>query len=470
MTDWFDRIRLGIRIPVIVERLLTPYQRRSLNSIGRFSHVKVGRRLLLDVSIISRHDAGTGIQRVVRAIFNELQANVGERFILCPVAATRKRSYSHVTWNGAGNSEEIGSRVNVKPGDVFLGLDFSTHAVARHYRQLADWKQRGARLYFIVHDLLPEQYPDWFSTAAVLAYRRWIKAVALLADCVFCNSDDTEERFFAHCKDRYALLRDDLHTLVLPMGWDIASTTPTTGFSSDYQAVLSEIGRRSSILMVGTLEPRKGHAQVLDAFEKLWLSGQDCNLVIVGRSGWKTDSLQNRIREHSEFGYRLFWLADASDEALIGLYKNCHGVIIASMAEGYGLPMIEAIGYRKPILARELPVFREQAEKTGVGHRHSSISAHDKFGGNVAHSFIGTEEININSTVAPIEFFATYRNDELASILNDWINRVRYSPVRFSSSSVFPTWNDTAIALLGALDSDFCPVDLSCEEDEISHA
>lgn len=53
-------------------------------------------------------------------------------------------------------------------------------------------------------------------------------------------------------------------------------------------------------LSARTLEPRKGHAQVLDAFEQLWPLGVDANLVIVGKQGWMVDELVARLRSHLE--------------------------------------------------------------------------------------------------------------------------------------------------------------------------
>jgi glycosyltransferase involved in cell wall biosynthesis len=108
--------------------------------------------------------------------------------------------------------------------------------------------------------------------------------------------------------------------------------------------------------MVGTLEPRKGHAEVLAAFELLWSTGVEMNLAIVGRPGWKTEDLQDTLRNHPLLRKRLFWFWNATDEEVERLYQACTGVVVASRAEGFGLPLIEALGYGKPVLARDIPV------------------------------------------------------------------------------------------------------------------
>jgi glycosyltransferase involved in cell wall biosynthesis len=114
--------------------------------------------------------------------------------------------------------------------------------------------------------------------------------------------------------------------------------------------------------MVGTIEPRKGHDKALAALEVLWnkpLLNENFKLLVVGRPGWKTGSLQKLLRQHPENKRRLRWIDDASDEYLDKLYQASWGVLMPSRGEGFGLPIIEAATYAKPILARDLPVFRE---------------------------------------------------------------------------------------------------------------
>jgi glycosyltransferase involved in cell wall biosynthesis len=65
--------------------------------------------------------------------------------------------------------------------------------------------------------------------------------------------------------------------------------------------------------MVGTIEPRKGYAQALDAFEAIWRDGCPIQLVIVGRIGWKVESLVARLRSHEQIGDRLRWFDSADD-------------------------------------------------------------------------------------------------------------------------------------------------------------
>jgi glycosyltransferase involved in cell wall biosynthesis len=145
------------------------------------------------------------------------------------------------------------------------------------------------------------------------------------------------------------------------MGADIAASVPSSGVCDDLKRQLENLRFRAAILMVGTVEPRKGYEAALAAFDHLWRDrpAEAPDLVIVGKAGWKTSELQQRIRSHPQFSRRLRWFECMSDEGLCLLYDACRGLLVASRGEGWGLPIIEATMHRRHILARDLPVFRE---------------------------------------------------------------------------------------------------------------
>ncbi|MDR9778211.1 glycosyltransferase, partial [Rhizobium hidalgonense] len=116
-----------------------------------------------------------------------------------------------------------------------------------------------------------------------------------------------------------------------------------------------------TFLMVGTLEPRKRQLQALLAFERLWAQGYTVSLVIVGKYGWNVDFLVEMLSDHPELNRHLFWFAQTSDEFLEKLYATSSCLIAASSGEGFGLPIIEAAQHGIPIIARDIPVFREIA-------------------------------------------------------------------------------------------------------------
>jgi hypothetical protein len=121
----------------------------------------------------------------------------------------------------------------------------------------------------------------------------------------------------------------------------------------DAEAFLATMQASDCFLMVGTLEPRKGHLQVLKAFELLWARGSSAKLVFVGNEGWRDvprehartlPELMDCLRPHPELGRRLFWIQGASDEFLERIYQEADCLIAASLDEGFGLPLSEVAG------------------------------------------------------------------------------------------------------------------------------
>ena len=145
------------------------------------------------------------------------------------------------------------------------------------------------------------------------------------------------------------------------LGSDISNSIPTSGFPANSEIVLKKLKEKSSFLVVGTLEPRKGHAQVLKEFEKLWKNSVDINLVIVGKEGWKISDLIHKIEKHPELNKRLFWLNNATDEYLDKIYESSRCLIAGSYGEGFGLPIVEAAERGLSVIARDIPIFREVA-------------------------------------------------------------------------------------------------------------
>jgi len=128
--------------------------------------------------------------------------------------------------------------------------------------------------------------------------------------------------------------------------------------SAEDEVKYNSMRGKKFIFSVGTLEPRKGYWQSIRAFEQLWSNGFDVAFVIVGKEVWK-DNLAPFIQSNSEYGKHLFWFPGASDALLAYLYQNSLFVLNASQAEGFGLSPFEATFYCKPVLSRDLPVFKE---------------------------------------------------------------------------------------------------------------
>jgi len=316
-------------------------------------------RLFVDVSVIMRHDAATGIQRVVRSVWSHLEALRSPDFDVIPVYAGRSHGYCYAPIDFLSRRQEIARvPVGVRAGDKFLGLDLAAHYLPDYVDQLSAWRAVGASLHFVVYDLLPLSRPDWFESRTGHHFQRWFETVVRHADQALCISDDVAQEFRRRIVGTPANDRVDVGRLHL--SGDIAGSLPSGGISEEVRATLERVRARPTVLMVGTVEPRKAYDKALGAFERLWAANTDVELVIIGKSGWKTGALQERIKTHAERGRRLRWLEDVSDEALTQFYEASRGLFLASYDEGFGLPVVEAATHRRWALVRVLPVFRDQ--------------------------------------------------------------------------------------------------------------
>jgi len=81
----------------------------------------------------------------------------------------------------------------------------------------------------------------------------------------------------------------------------------------------------------------------------------------VGREGWLMDGFVHQLKSHHLLGSRLFWFSEASDEYVNKIYNASTCLIAASYDEGFGLPLVEAARFGKPIIARDIEIHREVA-------------------------------------------------------------------------------------------------------------
>ena len=328
------------------------------------------KKIFIDVTATAENDAKTGIERVARAYCHELILNPPDGFRVEPICLSNHqgRWYYNYAKQFALKLLECpqdaleDAPIEYQAGDIFIGLDINDKlSKAAEQGLLDNLKNSGVRIYFLIHDLLPLLRPDFFPPGHERSFLQWFNPVVDYADGVVTTSRTVADtlRMLA------PVIETSRTTGRLNVAWnysgaDINSSVPTKGMPTTAHRVLKRLRTHLSFLMVGTIEPRKGHQQVICAFEKLWVEKVDVNLVIVGKTGWNNIlPVIEKIRTHPALGKRLFWLEAVSDEYLEKIYSACACLIAASEAEGFGLPLIEAARHGLPIIARDIPVFRE---------------------------------------------------------------------------------------------------------------
>ncbi|WP_303878341.1 glycosyltransferase [Stutzerimonas kunmingensis] len=349
------------------------------------------KRLYLDITATCSNGLNTGIERVARALLLALLESPPAGYRIEPVYLSETggnwhyRHASHYTLQLLGCPSSALNEEKVSPysGDIVLGLDVSGTVLTQAQRSglFSRLRAQGVRTFFMVHDLLPVRMPEVFPDGATQGFTEWLQSTAQL-DGIIGVTRQVADDYAAWMKEQPASQSKRQKSFYI--GWshhgaDLGNSAPSGGLPDDAARTLEKLRTCPSFLLVGTIEPRKGHLQVLQAFSALWQQGVEANLVIVGKEGWKglPDAVRRNIpetvkalREHPERGKRLVWLENASDEYLEKLYANSACLIAASFGEGFGLPLIEAAQHRLPIFARDIPVFREVAGEHAYYFQH----------------------------------------------------------------------------------------------------
>jgi glycosyltransferase involved in cell wall biosynthesis len=249
----------------------------------------------------------------------------------------------------------LGADTIVEPaaGDAFFGLDHCRDRGPQLRRALRPFVERGVPVTLLLHDVLPLTHPQWFPVPVCESFADWLGVLSEIPCKVISVSAHSAAELTRVMRERCLNSPSGGVEVVTP-GSDLPPTTPVT-------VLPQRDGDRARVLMVGTIEPRKAHAQALAAFEELWSQGENFELILAGKPGWQVEALMQRLREHPEQGRRLRWIEDADDNVLASLYADCDVLLMASRAEGYGLPIAEAGRFGCDLLLRDLPVFREVA-------------------------------------------------------------------------------------------------------------
>ena len=339
------------------------------------------RQLFLDISATCRTNLKTGIERVVRALVMDLIKSPPAGYRVEPIYLTNEggnwhyRYARHYTLGLLGCPSETLVDEVVEPGnrDILLGMDLSGHQLleAEASGLFNDYRNIGVAVYFLVYDLLPVLMPQFFPPGADVSHSNWLQTIAKF-DGAICISATVADELSAWLKIEKFEQRLPFRISWFHLGADLENSNPTSGLPKNARQTLKQLAARPSFLMVGTIEPRKGYRQTLEAFTKLWEQGVDINLVIVGNEGWKSLPEDKRrtipeiikyLRNHPECNKRLFWLEGITDEYLEKVYATSACLIAASEGEGFGLPIIEAAVHHMPIIARDIAVFREVANE-----------------------------------------------------------------------------------------------------------
>ena len=316
--------------------------------------------IYLEVTTSCKSVRNTGIQRITRKLFHELGARGSVTPILWNKLGRRFQRLSRgeletltMPFRGqsrpTGRPELRGENVvgeacrlifrrtlclqhEMGPGDVFLMPDIYRDARTRFFRDLI--AQIAGQSVAIFHDAAELQLPSLYPRAGP-GFRNYIESLSAF-DLVICISHSSHEH--------------------LQQLWTQFGTAPTKTAVEPWPIEFAPAERNCAtrtspnlIVCVGSLEPRKNHLALLRDAEALWQRGIQFDLQLIGRiDDILGGGVTRQVRRLQKNGYPIQWLRHVSDAVLHRAYRECRFTVYPSLAEGFGLPILESLWHGKP--------------------------------------------------------------------------------------------------------------------------
>lgn len=335
-------------------------------------------RIILDISrLISRvrYSTPSGVDRVEMAYARGLLRIYGDALCFAAVHPTGLYGrISHATalayldeleqrWAKGGEKPKQRSILSILPwmakllparppartgGQRTIFIQVSPHHLtdAKKIRHILAKEQ--ARFICMVHDLIPIEYPEYARPTGAALHRKRMQTVADHADAVIVNSAATG-RSFQPWIERSG--RDiALHVALLgtePLA-DVASSLPGDG--------------RPYFVCLGTIEPRKNHLLLLNLWRQFAQTLPAANipgLVIIGKRGWENEQVLDMLDRCPALEPHVTELGGCSDAQLAGLLRDARALVMPSFAEGFGMPVAEALSVGVPVICSDIPAHHE---------------------------------------------------------------------------------------------------------------
>lgn len=216
-----------------------------------------------------------------------------------------------------------------------------------HYAQFL---QRSALkpLYF-VHDLIPVTHPEYCRPGETGRHAIRMNTMLRTGHGVIANSAATLAEFAAYAKTCDMPMPATAVALLAPAR--LPRTAEAPGLDQPY------------FVMLGTIEPRKNHWLMLQLWRQLIerLGAAAPRLVIIGQRGWLCENVVDMLERCEVLKGFVFEKPACTDSELSSWLHHSQALLFPSFAEGYGMPLAEALAMGVPVIASDLPAFREIA-------------------------------------------------------------------------------------------------------------
>lgn len=307
------------------------------------------RRILIDVSGLDFKIQKTGIERLSFHFIEQLIQS--DEFIITPYTQTNTKDLFYSAYGKfavhINNYPDLEHKITFNSNDIILIVHANQSILEANevYRHL---KSQGTKFIFFVYDILPISHPQFFPNFVKEFYKNYISVIEDLADLIVTDSLTT-------LNEITSLTNVDKESVIVHKYYpNKLVKLPSLAKRIKINLKLVKLPR-PLILLVGTVEPRKGYLELLKEIKKLNI---DLSFIVVGKEGWKNVDRSERIEilktiEGLNSCRNVKWFANADDETLTYLYSICDFYLSTSYAEGLGLPLLEANYFDIPIHARE---------------------------------------------------------------------------------------------------------------------
>lgn len=334
----------------------------------RFVSVMEQRKLYIDITSFYNTDFMSGIQRVVREVTLRLLKMPDFSVSLftwkreeTELTVLNNEDYLACYDKGSLSKENIRKSSmlaidDFHPGDILFELDSVWDGRCHNRAEVLPlFADRGVIISTYIYDVLPITNPEFWPEPIPLFYD-YIAANLRYASSLITSVNETVKRLSKIAEKSNVPLPP---CSVSWLGSDFKTESKSDGVSKKAE----EIAQKGKyILCVGTIEPRKNHKVVLDAYDEK-LSELGLNLVFAGRRDRGVDDLLARIDGHSKKNSGFFFLEGESDATIDFLYKNAYVVVFSTFDEGFGLPLVEALLHGAVCAVSDIPVMREVGGK-----------------------------------------------------------------------------------------------------------
>ena len=215
---------------------------------------------------------------------------------------------------------------------------------------LAGWlAEQHWKPVYLVHDLIPISHPEFCRPGEARRHRQRMRTVLDSAAGVIANSAQTRDALAGFA------MREHRPTPPCEVAW-LASPNLV-------EPAIVPPPSRPTFVMIGTIEGRKNHLLLLHIWEKLAreLGPTTPKLVLIGQRGWEADEVFALLDRSPRLKGYVRELGRCDDATMLGWLDQARALLMPSFIEGFGIPVIEALQRGVPVIASDLPVFREIA-------------------------------------------------------------------------------------------------------------